>query len=542
MTDLTLQVTKLSDPDLRATPILQRNSLINGIYRPQSTEVSLINLDAINSFGSGLVPRALRYHRTTPPISPTSGVFLENEVQPASHSLHPTPPPSRGKEKSSLSGNEESRAFTEQDTFSSDSSPDSSYHGLAKMLTLQDLRISSPRPFSGSDLTSLHPLPPNTPDRSMSDGELSHQPSFDLDQFPSVPDFSDFDFSRDFSGKVSTTSDMQRGDVASKSHRPSADSLDTDSGFGASATATNGEHTHNVRTSSKGRSYSNGSGSIMSESPQERHPGGRITFDSSSLKQRASTCLSEQPTLSSRTSIAPPPRNHVRSQKSRSSVHRRDISRTSGRRSSTSWESSDAAREAALACSSFVQKHGYDLLYVADVKPTRPDLTDEELLKPGGMTKKILAAYGLTQPLDLSSATHLRILRGVGSEHWENNRDYYGEHDYQYGCLIPIHVDDALATEDINSGLVMGVFRKPRPSGNEVRTQDELQQLTEFSELMKGILLRKSVRKSVKRSLTNPSSPVVHAYPANETTEVRIDRNHHISKYSLDSRHTRRLI
>lgn len=515
----------LSDPDLRSTPIIQRNELINRHYREQSGETSLIDLNAAHHFVPGLVPPALRYNRSASPVA-EADLYRGNEAQQPSYLSNHTPPPSREKEKGTFKVNDGSRALAEYDT--SGPNPDSSFHGMAMMPTLEDIRTYTPRPFSGSDLTSIHPGPHTTPDCSLLDDDFSHKPNFDLSRFPSVPEFKDYDELQDFS----ISSDIQQSVALMNSYGSSSEIFNSTAGF----------HSSNNAYEDFAHGASEYSGTTFSLSNSPRRPEGGRTSGGGLPKGNALNSPSH-PTKSWPRAVpaSKPPGSKLAHHDSGLPVQHNEASPKTNGRVSPLWESSDGARQAALACSTFAQQMGYDLIYVAQIKPAKPFMSDEALLQPGGMIKKILTAYGLRQPLDLSSATHLRILRCKGSEHWQNDAEQCGKQEYQYGCLVPISVDTTVARKERNSGLVMGVFRKLH-LGGRISTHLELEKLMDFSEQLRDILVKKPGRKPIQRSLTEPASPGTNAYPANEATEVQVEDPAANQKYSFDSRHTRRFI
>lgn len=186
----------------------------------------------------------------------------------------------------------------------------------------------------------------------------------------------------------------------------------------------------------------------------------------------------------------------------------------------------DPMAEAAFSCAFSAQSLGYDLIYAVEIHPAGSFMTDEQLLAPGGLRKRILCAYGLDQPLELSSEVHLRVLRCRGYELWVNSAGYQHEDgEYQSGCLIPIKTDGR-PRKTRNSGIVFGAFRKLKPieSGTVHSASSDVERLLDAANVLKDILLKFNVRKPRKAN-TEPSSP--NRYPANEATEV--------GKFSLDA-------
>ncbi len=538
MTDLTLQAAKLSDLDLRSTPILQRDSIINGAFQPHRPESSLADVNTDANLESELVPSALRYHRltTTSKASPLS--INISSAQQASHSSNYTPPPSR----ESQDGMNRVNSDLETECLS----PASSYEELTPMATWQGRRVSTPRPFSTSDLTSHYALPPNTPEQSQME-TTRPQLNFDetLDRFPTVPDYDYFEFSQDFS----ISSDIQHSDdFQSLSHR-SAETLSTNTGIPTRDTTIETEFDQSGEYSI----YDDPTPIIHDESREviEEHgpglEGGAVELKTINSPQfdppsqtmaemaRPSLCLHLPSTSPSNETMAmadismlsflgqEPPQSRVSDAVSPST--------------SRFWESSEAIKEAAITCSVYAQKLGYDMIYVAEVKPARPLMTDEDLLKPGGLIMKILTAHGLDRPLDLAPATHLEVLRDRGSRSWENTDEHYAEQDFQYGCLVRVQAENA-PRQSRSSGIVMGVFRKPHLAAKDFDSVYELKRLLDFARVLKKILAKRSQRRKTHRPKTVSPRSSNESYPANEAIEVQLDDEPRVSKYSLDSRGT----
>ena len=191
---------------------------------------------------------------------------------------------------------------------------------------------------------------------------------------------------------------------------------------------------------------------------------------------------------------------------------------------SQSRESSDSLAEAAFSCSSTAQSLGYDLIYVVDIKPTRPFTSDDELFGPGGVQKRMIVAYGLNRPMELSGEMHVKVLRSRGYQAWENHKATYDNGEYQSGILVPIQTENGPYRKR-SSGLVFGAFRQPKlvdVDGFVPPTSEEIQKLLDSAAVLKDILVKKqspSPRRSPKRSKTGSTSP--HGRFANEAFEVQ---------------------
>jgi hypothetical protein len=151
-------------------------------------------------------------------------------------------------------------------------------------------------------------------------------------------------------------------------------------------------------------------------------------------------------------------------------------------------------------------------------------MTDQELYTASGLRKTLLVAYGLSQPIELSSETHVGVLRSRGY-HWDNPQDHYDEGEYETGCMVPIHSEGGPLLLR-SSGIVMGAFRKPKPNGKrETRdNKDELKRLMDFGKTLRCIFLKDKPQPTTKRSNSKPAATT--SYPANEAMEVTFGDKH----------------
>jgi hypothetical protein len=190
--------------------------------------------------------------------------------------------------------------------------------------------------------------------------------------------------------------------------------------------------------------------------------------------------------------------------------------------------------DAAYACSMIAQELDYDLVYCVQLEPSLPFMTDQELYTENGLRKTILAAYGLSQPMDLGSALHVRALRSRGY-HYGNYQDHYEDGEYESGCMVAIHSEGGPLLRR-SSGIVMGAFRKPRPDGKrEIRdTKDDLKRLAEFGKSLRRILLNKKPRQTMG---SHTDQVPASSYPASEDVEVTCSDTHS-RNYSFKNRHT----
>ena len=422
--DLTHQALYLSDPELhssRTTPLLERDSTINvGYRRLKIKSPPAIQIDHT------LVPPGLRYHKVKTPPTGTPQVFVNRS--PAVLSEHTPPSSSEGSENDTFPGTQKGIGKnSKQLSVNSDLNHVSS---CGDMITpdSEGFRIPTPRPFSASDLTSLNPLPPNTPVLLSQDDSFQSNMDLTVENFMSLSD----------------------NDCAEQESSPLID-LST---------------------------------------PKDESNEGKTRVEQS---------------------LGPP-----------SPSSRLNTSSISTMMTGESHESSDPMAEAAFSCSFSAQSLGYDLIYVVEIKPSRPFMTEKELFAPGGLQKRILVAYGLDRPMELSIDMHIRALRSRGYQAWENHTATYENGEYQAGVLIPLQTESTPYRKR-SSGLVFGAFRRPKlvEIGDGVHTPaEDIQRLVDAATALEDILLKQpNSRRSPRKNNNETKSP--NRYPTNKAVKLQ---------------------
>ena len=176
--DLKLQVDALETIQQRSTPILDRDSLINAPYQAQSMQSVVDSSD----LESNLVPSALTYQKGKTPKEIQSRLFINRTSQEALLQRTEQTPPSSAESSSGYF--ESPNNSKDQRKIISDQLGMTASQSFQESLASDPTgyRVSSPRPFSSSDLTSLHPHPPNTPVHSLREADPPNrrQPSLRL--------------------------------------------------------------------------------------------------------------------------------------------------------------------------------------------------------------------------------------------------------------------------------------------------------------------------------------------------------------------------
>lgn len=424
LSDLTQQAKWLAGTELRSdrsTPLLQRDSRINGDYRPPAA-----NAQTHVEIDHALVPPGLRYHKQKTPPTNATRVFLNQQLSPDSRFEQTPPSSSEGSEGDSFPGHP--RGFGKNHKDLSVKSDLSQYASSGDMITpdSEDFCVPTPRPFSASDLTSLNPHPPNSPVLLGQDTSFQANSDLTVESFMSLSD-------RDCAEEESPLIDL----------------------------------------------------STPESQPNE------------------STTVGAQ-------SLAPP---------------RFANSSISTAMASEPQKFKDPMAEAAFSCSFTAQNQGYDLIYVVDIKPTGPFMTDQELLAPGGLQKRIVVAYGLDRPMELATQMHINVLRSRGFQIWENRDATYDNGEFRTGYLLPLSTESGPRRQR-SSGLIFGAFRRPKlvEVGPIVHiSSQEMQRLLESAHTLRDLVLKQpDTRRPPKRANTEPTTQ--DRYPANEAIEVQVGR------------------
>lgn len=407
--------------DRRSTPILQRDSVINGDYHAVPAKLSTSNN----------VDNYLHFPLKTP----------RNLNTPALHGaqrnycyIEQTPPSTASDDGHQIG--RRGKSFGDHEKLSVDSAVNL-FPSLQDLITPDSPRFESPspRPFSSSDITSLNLQPVNTPRNSVMVG----------------------------------TSEVQTSNVTIEAFLALSDEdcierLELDS-----------------------------TGNENSDIPSQSLP----LIDLS--PSQAQTLRSDE------------------AENQRSLIVRpRPLQIKAGIRAAAlsdySQDPTDVQAAVAFACHYLATNLGFDLIYVAEIIPKRLGMSDKELLAPGGIEKRVLAAHGVVKPLDLSSPVHLEVLRTRGGFDYALNSKEYNDDEFELGYLIPLHTElGALRLR--SSGLVVGAYKKRGRDDGDVNRKVEADKLRQSAEDLKPVFLKATHLQLQRSSTPNP-------YPANEAVEI----------------------
>lgn len=166
--------------------------------------------------------------------------------------------------------------------------------------------------------------------------------------------------------------------------------------------------------------------------------------------------------------------------------------------------------QVALALCDFAQSNHYDLMYLAEVKPTVPFSTDAMLFAPDGLQRHVLAAFGMERRMSINARLHIETLRTRGFH------SYFAQGGSpETGAMIAVWAGPG-SREKCSTGLILGAFRM---SGKRAINRDESARLKTFAEEIK---LMVQWERRVPRSATDPG---LEAYPAKEAIEVDFSKN-----------------
>ena len=491
MKELNFLADTLTDPDLRTTPLLDRDSIINGVYTPRNLR-SPPRLYSTEDVEPNLMPSALQCQMKSPMTDSRPFINSQNNFGPHGD---PTPPSSSESHNNSF--------FNKPQSFGKNYEQlceDPVLNGQATSGT-ENLRVSTPRPFSSSDLTSIYPHPPNTPDRSLMEEELSQQRLFDLtvEGFFHLSDDDCAEQSR-FEQPKQQVDYIDRVISAHQTQTPRSIPVDG---------AVRGSHKRPA-VNAKARSAELNNPFV-----------GQSMGETGSNHPSSSTALARIPPPP----MAAPPNMVSPSANENPQVKNKD-------------------RDMGQLCSDFANLYDFDLIYCVVLKEVETGLLMRPLLAYGQTGAKALP--------ELSPIIHLRALRSKDCMEWHNPQCKYKAGEYALGYMLPVHQEDGDRTLR-ESGVVLGAFRLPRTHGYEERHPDqERQTLIDFTKKLSTVCLPKSRllierweiewpaqvfkgQPTIKRS--HPDHFASSAFPANEAVEVTFG-DEASNKYSTNVSHS----
>jgi hypothetical protein len=334
------------------------------------------------------------------------------------------------------------------------------------------LHSLSPRPFSGSDITSLYMQPPNSPIHLLNDEELSREPDLDIDPA---------DFITSHQELSQTLKEISEGETCPFQYQPSEPdrySIITTSQLS------------DLREEDFAHSSISPPG-CSGEWPEDIH---QSLFE----RFRAVDYESIVPTAHPSTDCSPAQSSTNIDISHRLRIPRITISKTRETAElpeipGNYWRPiPDYQAQLAMLLHHFAQGDHYDIMYVVNIRPTVRLSSDKVLFAPGGLYSQIITGYGLKDKLSVNAELHIATLRTRGfKSYWAEN----GCPDT--GAMISI-VAEGGPRQKRCSGVILGAFRM---QGKGIISKYESARLENLARDIKSILLRERERR-VPRSQT----------------------------------------
>lgn len=456
MEDLRSQINTISTSEHRLTPLVQSLVANRSISR-SSTHSSRVRSSAsgyAGSIDSQPLPRAVHYQM--PDYIP-SGISRLNQTQNGLPGPH-TPPTTAESNTGFL---QHSSDLETQVRLSGSSylAPGISIHTYSPN-GLHGIRVSTPRPFSSSDLTSLYLHPPNTPDHSATEDELSTVPKYDLSQrlFNTPVDDDEVDASYQ---SLSSTGTATVATPSKSTHVGAEALLDDDAEESHQQQISDAFVTLDtgvVPTTLESSLVDVGCSVKDEETSQQSMIEAGMALTAANLPRTPVSSLVGSRTLVQDTWTSQSMSNAKMALKDVGSSPLIDLA------TPPAQHNHDHMADASFTCASTAQALGYDVMYVVEIKPVRAFMSEAELHAPSGLEARCLIEYGLTKALEIEPIPHLRALRHGKANFYVLNQNT----DMGPGFLVPVHSEPG-PIELRRAGFVLGAFRKQRT----INTDDE---------------------------------------------------------------------
>ena len=457
----------------RLTPLLDRESKVYGPYIRRDLD-SPPRLNSTKDIDADLLPYGLRYHRsqlsTTRRFTKSQSIFaLEVE--------EPTPPSTAESDYDSFADHRQkfsksSDHLSHDPDFSSDALPGSELmtykstpYGNELTNVSQFLRALSPRPFSGSDLTSVCAAPRNS-EVSLGDEDFTTKPVLDMSlSYHSFGSLSDANYGE----RLDHTQEIDSIDRVIHSYEQQGQQQDV---------------------------YEHGRLDSVAEQRSVNNRQGIRHYQERAVEPSKSNLVKDSLAGSNHSSMSENQQRQVltidRSEAARieaplalarydyfvylPAVDTPELARVSLRPQMPPLEylsaSIDDYSKISDLCKKLNSHMRFDLICCIDVKPVRERMSQSEKLAPGGLALKNIFGYGVDpevgyDQIDLSPETYLEVL--AKSACVEASRvDHIPEHQARYqlglfqsGYLTTLHVSSG-AFSPKDSGIILGAFRKAR--------------------------------------------------------------------------------
>ena len=495
--DLQNLAAKLSGLDGRSTPLLQRDSIINGDYQKSMAAMSGISTDLKRP--EPIQP--LRSYKEQTPLVRSNSNF--SSLQPNQGPLCEQTPPSSAEPDQGPTFRNLQEGFGRNFKQLSVNLDLGTYPQLQDMITPESPDLDISRPFSGSDLTSVHREPNNTPHNTPVGEE--------------VADFlalSDRDIYEDFEASQVCNLSRLTKDADEGVKLPKMKSFSADLNF---------YDCPDLSLTARNLAKIPSSPLIdLSTPPQDLE----VEYQS-----KESLALSKTPT----TPQSPLLNYSDRPSRVKQPCHRRGLtpltcaeasnqlyemvteqlpglsftqSTISSQRSAETITTLPPDVDSIIA--EYAREFGYDKMYVVEMIPSKLEISRKELYQPGGINYNVLASYGpaLLDPRSLNHTFHVDCLQ---------SRDYkfYSCHESNLTGIVFPYPKDSIAPENRMHGMLFGAFKNgvwPMDPGAESK------KLWKVMEALMEVIVktpRTPVSTRSKRDLVS-----LNPFPASEAREI----------------------
>ena len=517
--DLEHLAATLAHVDGRSTPLLQRDSIINGDYEKSMATSSYISTEVKQV---GAKPRhPQRFYEEQAPSIRSSSTF--SSLQPSQGLLCEQTPPSSAEPGHGPTFSNLQQGFGRNFKQLLVNPELSTYPQLQDMITPEYPDFDISRPFSGSDLTSVHREPNNTPHNTPVGGEVADFLALsDRDVYEDSEYSEDYDISR-WTGDTDESQMIDDSDQSSESNSFSASLTFSESPdltltarnmamFSSSplidlSTPPRGlEVEQHIRGSSKHfQTPASPQSPLLSYSDRSR----RMNKISDSRGSTSPTCTETVTQL----------QEMVAEQLPGLSLTQSTIS------SQRSGYLATYTSEVDSILARYSRELGYDKMYAVEMVPARFDITERELYEPGGIKYKVLASYG-PAPLDPQTLNHVFHIDCLRSGDFK----FYSCHESNLTGIAFPYPKDSIIPETRIRGTVFGAFK------NGVWPMDphvELKKLWKVMDDLMDIIARPSRVPIPRRLNTDPAFP--KPFPASEAREIGGQTTEHQSlEHGLD--------
>jgi len=510
----------LSTSGGRSTPLLQRDSTINGDYRrsmapsPFSAELERLSSELV---------KPLQFHRDQALHAQSSGNFSATQAKKGLL-CEQTPPSSAEADQGPTFSNLQ-EGFGKNFKQLSVNLDVSTYPHLQDMITPESTNFDISRPFSGSDLTSVHREPNNTPHNTPVGEEVTDFLALsDRDIFEDVENSASINRSG-WTEEVDASQVLDESVELSETESFSADLIFSESPD-LSLTARNlatilssplidlSTPPQDVKVSPQPRA------SPDLDQPTTTPPSPLLSYSDrsnwvdqtfSSRESGPLTCAEASSQLHDMVAEQLPGLSFTEST-------------VSSQRSAYALDTWTSDVDSTLA--QYAREFGYDKMYAVEMIPAKLDITRKELYEPGGINYNVLASCGPTEldPRSLNHAFHVDCLR---------SRDYkfYSCKESNLTGIVFPYPKDSISPEQRTRGMLFGAFK------NGMWPMDPDAELTKLWKIMDSLmeLILKPSRTLVsRRSKSDQVSP--KPFPASEAREVggHTQGYHHSLDFGLD--------